>query len=80
MADHPTLSEGGQKVRKWLEEQYIYFLLPKEEDIIDKTFETNLFGKLAYNNKNIPNDQKDRIEASKYCQILKNYWKTYKKI
>lgn len=59
---------------------YIFFFLPKEEDIIDKTFETNLFGKLAYNNKNIPNDQKDRMEASKYCQIFKTIGKLIRKL
>ena len=39
-----------------------------------------MFGKLAYNNKNIPNDQKDRMEASKYCQIFKTIGKLIRKL
>ena len=60
-----------------------HLLLQKDEIIIDDSKETNLFGKLEFNNENIPEDSEDRVKSSKfakYRQIFKIVGKLLRKL
>ena len=48
-----------------------HLLLPKETIIIDDMIDTSLFGKLDFNNSNVPENAAERIKESKYAKYRK---------